>query len=181
MQPFIVPLNGLSAGTTQYSFKAEGKFFGDFDNSEILDADLDVAVSVEKSGRYIGVDVDIDGTVTVPCDRCLSDLVLDVSAHPRFSVKFGPEPSDAPDELVEGEREIIYLPDTDAELDLAQTVYDYTCISLPICRTHPDGECDPETVRYLSSEESIGSGEESGQDVTESPFAALKALLDDNK
>ena len=87
LQPFIVPLNGLASGRTPFRWHAGGQFFSGFENSEILDADLVVDVVVEKSGRYVGVDVDIDGTVVVACDRCLGDLELPVSVSPSFSVK----------------------------------------------------------------------------------------------
>lgn len=176
MQPFVIALNGLAAGKTQFRWHAEGQFFSGFENSEILDADIDIDVIVEKSGRYIGVDLDLEGTVTVECDRCLADLTIPVSASPRFSVKFGEESGN--DKLTaEGEREIIFLPESDTDMDLSQVIYDYTCLSLPLSRVHAEGECDPETVKYLSTEVEA-SPSESEKDV-ESPFAALKSLLEE--
>ena len=174
MQPFIIALNGLAAGKSQFRWHAEGQFFSGFENSEILDADVDVDVIVEKSGRYIGVDLNIEGKVTVECDRCLADLELPVSASPKFSVKFG-ESSEKEDITNEGEREIIFLPEADTDMDLSQIIYDYVCISLPLSRVHEDGGCDPETVKYLSTEESLADQETA--ETVESPFAALKSLL----
>ena len=174
MQPFIVPLSGLASGRTDFRWHAGGQFFSGFENSEILDADLVVRAMVDKAGRYVGVDLDIEGTVVVACDRCLADLSLPVSVHPSFSVKFGEVPEES-SSVDEGGREIIFLPETDADMDLAQVVYDYVCNSLPLSRVNPDGECDPETVKYLQSEDN-GDVEESDTQV-ESPFAALKNLL----
>lgn len=176
MQPFIIALNGLAAGKTQFRWHAEGQFFSSFENSEILDADVDIDVIVEKSGKYIGVDLDIEGEVTVECDRCLADLNLPVSASPKFSVKFG-ESSENENITAEGEREIIFLPETDTEMDLSQIIYDYVCISLPLSRVHEDGECDPDTVKYLCTEESAAVSEP--EETVESPFAALKSLLEE--
>ncbi|MCQ2139986.1 MAG: DUF177 domain-containing protein [Bacteroidales bacterium] len=151
-----------------------GEFFGSFDNSEILDADVSVDVFVEKSGKYIGVDGVLSGTVTVQCDRCLSDLSLPVDVDFKLSVKFGEEPLEAlPAE--NGEREIVFVPEDDTDLDLSQTIYDYVCLSLPMQRVHPEGECDPETVRFLSVE--TDEAEEEAAAPVESPFAALKDLL----
>ena len=177
MQPFVIALNGLAAGKTQFRWHVEGQFFSSFDCSEILDADIDVDVVVEKSGNYIGVDMDLKGAVTVACDRCLADLELPVSANPRFSVKFGEEPmTDVTP--AEGEREIIFLPEADTEMDLSQLIYDYTCISLPLSRVHEDGGCDPETVKYLCKDEDDEEADEADKD-TENPFAALKSLLEE--
>jgi uncharacterized metal-binding protein YceD (DUF177 family) len=166
----------LASGRTDFRWHAGGQFFSGFENSEILDADLVVSARVEKSGRYVGVDLGIKGTVVVACDRCLGELSLPVSVHPSFSVKFGEVPEDM-SSAEEGGREIIFLPETDTDMDLAQVVYDYVCTSLPLSRVHPDGECDQETVKYLHPENN-GDEEESDTPV-ESPFAALKNLLNE--
>ncbi|MBO4756854.1 MAG: DUF177 domain-containing protein, partial [Bacteroidales bacterium] len=100
--------------------------------------------------------------------------MLPVSVRPSFSVKFGEVP-EAETSADEGGREVILLPETDTDMDLGQIVYDYVCTSLPLSRVHPDGECDPETVKYLHPEDN-GEEEESDTQV-ESPFAALKNLL----
>ena len=168
---FIVPLNGLAQGRTELRRSVGKEFFESFENSDILDAGLDVDVVIEKSGRFIGVDCQIDGSVTVTCDRCLADLRLPVSTGFALSVKFGDPDSSVEDE---GEREIVFLPVTDTDLDLSQTVYDYICLSLPVQRVHEDGECDPETVRFLSSEDE----QEQTQKDSSSPFAGLRDLLD---
>ena len=167
---FIVPLNGLAQGRTEFHRSVGREFFERFENSEILDAGLDVEVGVEKSGRFIGVDCEIDGDVTVTCDRCLGDLRLPVETGFSLSVKFG-DPDSAVE--TEGEREIVILPLTDTDLDLSQTVYDYICLSLPVQRVHEEGECDPETVRFLSSEDE----EERVKKDSSTPFAGLKDLL----
>ena len=61
----------------------------------------------------------------------------------------------------------------DVEWDLSQAVYDFVCLSLPLQRLHPEGECDPNTVRFLSHKEQ--GNEEAANN---SPFAALKGLFD---
>ena len=173
---FIIPLNGLSNGRSRFEWHADGEFFGRFEGSEILDANLDIAVSVEKSGRYIGVDCEIDGTVTVACDRCLEDLELPVHASPMMSVKFGDagEQSEAED----GEREILMLPEADTDLDMSQVIYDYTALSLPMQRIHPEGECNPAAVRYLSFED---PDETEKPEAVNNPFAGLMNMLENKR
>ena len=116
---YVIPLNGWAAGEREYRWQADNKFFQKFDNTEILDAVVEVEARAVKSGHYIGVDLDIRGHVTVACDRCLEDLQLPVEAHPAFSVKFGEEAS-SEEEMREGSREILFLSASDAELDLSQ-------------------------------------------------------------
>ena len=155
---FVVPLNGLAQGRNEFRRSAGKEFFDRFENSEILDADLSVTVSVEKSGRFTGVDCEIEGHVTVSCDRCLEDLQLSVNTGFKLSVKFGPatpgaEPGASGLET-EGDREIVILPESDTDLDLSQVVYDYVCLSLPVQRVHEEGGCNPDAVKYLNSPES---------------------------
>ena len=169
---YIIPLNGWAAGEREYRWQADNKFFQKFDNTEILDAAVEVEARAVKSGHYIGVDLDIRGHVTVACDRCLEDLRLPVEAHPAFSVKFGEEAS-SEEEMREGSREILFLSASDTDLDLSQAIYDYVCLSLPMQRVHAEGECNPDTVRFLGQEP---VNEEAGD--TNSPFAALKGLFD---
>ena len=104
---FIIPLNGLTTGNHEYGWRVGKEFFESFENSEILDAELVVSVVVEKSGRYLGIDCDVTGDVTLECDRCLDDLVLPVDVDVRLSVKYGDEESS--EEHREGEREVVFL------------------------------------------------------------------------
>ena len=167
---FIIPLDGLAAGRKEYFWQAGKEFFESFDNSEILDAELVVRVSAEKSGRYVGVDCDVEGSVTVECDRCLEDLVLPVNVGILLSVKFGE--AESSDEHQEGEREVIFVPEDNADLDMSQIVYDYVCLSLPMQRCHEDGGCNPEVMSRL-----VRNADSKADDSASNPFAALKELM----
>ena len=169
LQPFVIPLNGLTQGGTDFDWRADGTFFGRFDNSEILSAELSIGVHVEKAPRYIGVDCSVKGTVKVVCDRCLEDLTLPVDTAFKLSVKFGEESGSAD----AADREIVMIPEGAAELDLSQFIYDYVCTSLPMHRVHPEGECNPEALKYLKVESSA----EEPAHVAGNPFAALKDIL----
>ena len=124
---FKVPINRLKPGSNAFEWHVGGEFFGMFDNSEILDADLLAEVTIENDDYDISVSGRISGTVTVICDRCLERLTLPV----------------------ETEFEDDEFDDCDA-VDLSQDIYDFTCISLPLQRIHPEGECNEETVKFLS-------------------------------
>ena len=155
MSAMIIPLNDWAVGEREYRFHADTEFFQTFDNSEILDADVNVEVRVVKDGRNkVEADLRLKGTVTVPCDRCLDPVAIHVE--------------DAPSEtLTPGAGEV--------EWDLSQAVYDFVCLSLPLQRLHPEGECDPDTVRFLSHKE---REDEEAEASANSPFAALKGLFD---
>lgn len=173
-----LPLNGIPAGKSEYAWKADKKFFESYGNAEILDADLSAEVVVEKSGRYIGVDCHLEGSVTTLCDRCLEPLQLPVSETVLLSVKFGSEPEPGESDWMEGDREIVYLDASDAVLDMAQVIYDYTCLALPLHRVHPDGECNAETVRYLGRQQDEAPSDDAS---AQNPFSALKGLFNEKE
>lgn len=122
MQPFIIPLKGLNAGKNVFEWHADGKFFESFENPDVTDAAVAIHVEADNGGVELEVKCTLEGYVVVPCDRCLAPLRIPVSAC--------------------FEESGVY--------DLNQDIYDYICISLPIQRIHPDGECDEETTKYLS-------------------------------
>ena len=168
---FIIPLNGLASGKNDFSWHAGKEFFDAFENTEILDADLGVAVMVEKSGRYIGVDCAVDGDVVVSCDRCLEDLKMPIGTDIMLSIKFGDE--DSVEDHQEGERETVFVPEGDAEYDLSQIIYDYVCLALPMQRHHEEGDCNPEVLKHLG----VGEPQTATESDAGNPFAALKELM----
>ena len=169
---FIISLNGLAAGESRFSWHAGKEFFEEFGNTEILAADIDIEVVAEKSGRYLGIDCEVDGKVTVECARCLEDLDIMIGTDIMLSVKYGSEENS--DDHQEGEREVLFVPQDEAELDLSQIIYDYVCLSLPMQRVHEDGGCNPETMRYYAAGEveALEEPEQQGN-----PFAALKDMF----
>jgi uncharacterized metal-binding protein YceD (DUF177 family) len=156
MNPFVIPLNDWAAGERKFHSHAGLEFFQTFDNSEILDADVNVDITVVKEGlRKVEAVLHLSGTVTVPCDRCLEPLVVPVEAEPS---------------------EVFQLDTVTEDWDLSQAVYDYICLSLPLQRVHPEGECNPDTVRFLGHEER--GDEEAEATGANSPFTALKGLFE---
>ena len=57
---------------------------------------------------------------------------------------------------------------------MGQIMYDYVCLSIPMQRVHPEGQCNPLVMKYLN----IGAKpmEEGKTDV--SPFSSLRDFLE---
>ncbi|MBQ9184273.1 MAG: DUF177 domain-containing protein [Bacteroidales bacterium] len=170
----LIQLNGLPDGSKRYHWDLGKEFFASFGNSEILEAAVSVGVKLEKSGDYIGLDIDLDGKVTVPCDRCLAPLELEVRDTFYLSVKFGSgdfiKDEEAQPAGDGGDfREIVWLPEDAEGIDIRQDVYDYTYLNLPSRKVHDEGYCDPDVVRYLGRDKATVSGN--------NPFESLKDVL----
>ena len=129
MQPFVISIKGLNPVRSHHEWQAGGEFFKKFENSEVLDADIRAVVDLTCFEDSAEARCSVEGFVTVVCDRCLEDLRIPIST-----------------EFELGDDEI----DLTGDIDLSQDVYDFIMISLPMQRVHPDGECNEETLKYLS-------------------------------
>lgn len=127
MQPFVINLTALGNGTHPYEAVVGKEFFEDFGNQEVLDADIKVNAVIMVKSMSAHVQAEVSGSVSVPCDRCLDAVTLDVNTY--FEQDYVPE---------------------GVELDFGQEVYDYACLSLPLKRVHEAGECNPEALKYLN-------------------------------
>ena len=171
MKEIVIPIDDWAAGERNFRFLADSEFFQAFDNTEILGAEVEALVRVVKErSRKVDADVHLSGTVTVACDRCLEPIALPVDEGHLLSFRADvPEDTD----LTEEGTEVLPLTSSPRGLDLSQIVYDYVCLSLPLQRVHPEGACNPATVRFLSQQ-----GRKDEEAATSSPFAALKGLFD---
>lgn len=127
MQPFVINLTALGNGTHPFEAAVGKEFFEDFGNQEVLDADIKVNAVIVVRSMSAHVQAEISGSVSVPCDRCLDAVALDVDTS--FEQDYVPE---------------------GVELDFGQEVYDYVCLSLPLKRVHEAGQCNPDALKYLN-------------------------------
>ncbi|MCQ2258548.1 MAG: DUF177 domain-containing protein [Bacteroidaceae bacterium] len=91
-----------------------------------------------------------EGVVIVPCDRCLADLELRIETTDELSVKLGDNYSDEGDCVVVSEAE--------GYLDLAQFIYEFVALSMPISCCHEPGKCDDTMMEELSRHQTARSG-----------------------
>jgi len=118
--------------------------------SEISDACIHVQVTLVKRASFLELHFVLEGWAEVNCDRCLYPVKLDVSSEAQMYVKF----DEHADETESEDNDIVILSYDDDQLDVAQYLYEYAHLSLPIRRVHPndaDGRstCNEEMIRKL--------------------------------
>ncbi len=165
-----IQFSGLKPGTYNYSYTLDNSFFSDYKNEKILDAKVFFDVKMEKKERMILIIFNFSGTVRTMCDRCLGDLEIPVEGEQTICVKFSDtESSD--------DENVVFLPENEYKIDLAQWMYEFVAVSIPIQTIHPEDEngvpmCDPEMTKYLSDESENGEDETA----TDPRWEALKNL-----
>ncbi len=147
LSQFTLPFSGLSEGKHQFDFKVDDRFFAEFEGSEVEKGELEVRVELEKRSTYLRLIFSINGVVQLVCDRCLENFNYPLESKRELLVKFSEKP-------VEDEAEMIYLHPGAFQVEIAQFIYEFVILSLPIRRIHPDGEdgkslCDPVMIKKL--------------------------------
>ncbi len=174
--PFTIPLSGSRKGITEFEFVCDDAFFACFSESPVQAGEVNVAVTLDKRTEMYLLSFSFEGRLAMICDRCTADIRMPVEGDHDLILKNG--------EAYLEEDEVIVLPPETAEFNIAQVMYEYMILAIPVSRTYECEEEDPrpcnmETLEYLnrSIEEEI---EEDETDGTESPFRNLLDELNNN-
>lgn len=164
-----IQFSGLKSGRYNYSFALDGAFFSAFDNDIFEDGSVNFEVEMEKTERLLVFKFAFQGEVTTACDRCLGELSVEVAGEETLCVKFS-------DSEVSDDESVAILPEGSYQIDLAQWMYEYVVVAMPMQCVHPDDEhgnptCDPMMMQYINNETPSESNEE-----IDPRWAALKDL-----
>lgn len=132
---YRLPLKSLSLGKHEYDYHLDNAWFEAIDAPEVQKGSLDADVAVDYNGREYAITFHVEGRVEVPCDRCLADMSIEVDQESRLIVKLG-------DEYFEESDEVLIIPESEGELDIAWFLYEIIALALPLKRIHEPGQCD---------------------------------------
>lgn len=173
----VIQFSGLKPGRYGYSFSLDGTFFEGFENEDLRSGKVDFEVILERRESMLLLNFAFHGVVDTICDRCLGDLEWPVEGEELLCVKFS-DTNSSEDENV------LFLPEGACQIDLAQWMYEYVAVRLPIQKVHPEGSCNPEMLKYLKAETELdadGAEEYSesgiGEGESDPRWDALKQLL----
>ena len=144
---YVINFGSLPKGIHEFVFEVNDEFFEKFENSIVQKATADVLVTLEKEDTMLMLDFTIEGTVTLPCDRCLEEMNVEIEGYNELIVKFGDTPEEESDD-------VIVIPNKAHELDLSQFIYEFISMLIPLRNVHPDdengiGTCNPEALKNL--------------------------------
>ena len=140
-------LKTLPFGTHTVECHLDESFFNIEEQTEVRHADVNVTMNVtRKSENTFRLEIACDGTVTIPCDRCLDNLDLPVETDYCLNVEqLGTELDDSNDGL-------LIVPSDWRELDAAPIVRDTVLLALPMTRCHEnEDDCNTDMLELLDS------------------------------
>jgi len=170
LRQYAIPFTGLKEGKHDYEFVADNSFFEQFESSEVKKGLVNVKVEMIKHTQFLELQFEINGKVTVDCDRCLEPFVMRINHQAMLYVRFG-------EKTHEQSEDLLILADSAYEVRLEQYIYEYIHLALPYQRIHPEIEgisgCNPGMVEKLNAHKTDES-----ENASEDPrWEKLKGLI----
>lgn len=154
---YKLPLKSLPEGTLNYEYKLDNLFFKNIDGPEFQQGNLDVTLTVKRSGDTFELNFDIAGVIQIPCDLCLDSMDYEVATKEKLFVKFGKEFSDENDNVV-------IIPESEGELNIAWFLYEFIALTIPLKHVHPTGKCNKAMTKKLHKHKAKDANEEGMDD-----------------
>ncbi|KWW29767.1 MAG: hypothetical protein AUK63_917 [bacterium P3] len=151
MQPndTVVQLNGLKPGRYTYRYTLDDTFFETFGNEELQHGTVAFEVVLEKNERMLVFNFTFQGKMETTCDRCLERMDVPVGGERTMCVKLSDEKED------DGE-DTTTLPEQTFQIDLAQWMYEYVVMAMPMRCTHDEADCDPDMLHRIDIRQNGG-------------------------
>lgn len=149
---YNIDLNALSDGVHTFDYRLDNEYFKRIDSPEVQQGELAAKVQVRAgSGKY-DVELNVDGKIVIPCNRCLDDMLLPITANDKLRVKLGEALGEDGDTMV--------LPEHDAVLNVAWFLYELIVLSIPIKHVHAPGGCNKTMAAKLHKHLAVNLDEE---------------------
>ena len=169
---FKLALKSMPIGTHEFEYQLDGQFFKEMESADIHDASLTVNLTVNRKDDFYNMAFAFIGDITILCDRCLDEMLLDIDTEYNIVVKYGEAYDDSSDE-------VLIIPENDNYFNVAQLIYDTVSLEVPIVHMHDDGECNEYMSEVLRQHSASEPGNEEDEDTAIDPrWNELKKLTE---
>lgn len=174
LREFEIPYVGLRVGVHKFEYDIDAKFFEFFKDSPIHDCKAHVKLEFDKKETFFALTFFVDGMVKTECDRCLEPFNKSIFGDFTCYIKFSEDPAQLADE-----DEVLFISRDETIIDVAQLVYEYINLCLPIrklgCeKPGEEPQCNKEVLKHIAGEEN--NVEVKNADEVDPRWAALKNL-----
>jgi uncharacterized metal-binding protein YceD (DUF177 family) len=140
-EQYNVILKDLNDEIQLFEYKLNDEYFKKIDSEEVRKGDVTAKVSVQKKQDLYELKFSLEGSILIPCDRCLDLMEQPIQYKEKLQVKFGDKFSE--------ENEIVIVPESDGGINIAWFLYEFIVLNIPIKHVHPTGECNKTMVTKL--------------------------------
>lgn len=150
---FKLPLKSMPEGTQTFNYHLGKEFFANMESEDIHDADLNVDFTVDHKADIYALNFNIEGVITLICDRCLDNLEFPIDVNYAINVKYGDDYNDDSDDL-------LIIPEGDNYLNVAYMIYDTVALAIPMKHVHQLGKCNRQMSQMLKKHRATAADEE---------------------
>ena len=138
---YNIPLKGLKTESHLFEFDLDNDYFKKIDSPEVQQGAVKAKLTVLKKASLYELSFNLEGTIQVPCDRCLDDMDLPILYKEKIQVKFG--------ESFSEDGDIVIVPEADGGINIAWFLYEFIVLNIPMKHVHAPGECNKTMVTKL--------------------------------
>ena len=149
LKKFNINIYNLKNGQHEYLFNIDDSFFSFFENSILNKGRATVSVTMDKTETFISCHFNIEGVYELTCDRSLENFMQPFTTNNEVIFKYGAEYKELDDEIVIIEK-------STQTINVAQLIYEYISITVPMKKIHPnyaDELADVEEGKIIFSSE----------------------------
>lgn len=132
---YLIDLLRLEQGQSEFQFTLDNQYFQSIDKSEVVEGEVSVKAVLDIAEHTMHLDLDLSGTVTLVCDRCLDLMDYPVELGKSFDVVFS--------ENDEEDEDVVCVSRAFGKVDAAWLSYEQIIVNLPLVHRHQEGECNP--------------------------------------
>ena len=152
---FDIAFVGLKPGIHEYHYEVDDKFFSAY-TTDFTNCKAQIKLTLEKNTSFMMLKFEVAGKIDVACDRCGNPLQMDLWDEFNMIVKL----VENPDEMneTEDDPDIYYISRTESHLHLANWIYEFVALSIPMQRMCNESEiggpqCNKEILSMLKKME----------------------------
>lgn len=146
---------GLKPGIHEFNYEISDRFFEEYDGQDFRKTEAQVKLLLEKSNGFMILRFQVGGQTEVTCDRCSSDLPMQLFDDFTVTVKMVENPEEMNDQ--EEDPDVYYISRGESHLDVKAWIYEFINLSIPMQKTcgyeNMDGPyCNPAVKALLQGE-----------------------------
>jgi uncharacterized protein len=148
---YSLPIQGLKIGVHEFRYLLDVAFFSQFEDAPISESEVVVDVELDKRSDMLVFLFTVSGWVNAACDRCSAEIKLPIEGEQHLYVKYSEDEEEESDEVIFIHREA-------PSLNIAQYLYEFSVLSLPItntydCQNDALPPCDQSVLNILQQAE----------------------------
>jgi uncharacterized metal-binding protein YceD (DUF177 family) len=176
LREFEIDIIQLKEKEYQYDFQVDDSFFKHFENDHFSKGNCKVKVILQKSSTMIVIELKIEGSVELTCDRTLEPFDHMIETDEKVIFKFGERYEELDDDIV-------IITKGTPSIHLAQYIFEFMYLTVPMKKIHPnlreedESEDDEEEDLLIYSSSADEEDDDDDQDEIDPRWKDLKKLL----